>query len=104
MALGPALVATKVYSDPDIGRAYARVWELCRQFEDDLRGFTALRGLYLYHLYLLDPEKSQHFAGEALHVAERLGDAVRLVGAHQALAVRGQLLEAYSRSFRCIRP
>jgi predicted ATPase len=30
MALGPALVATKSYSHPDIGRAYARTWELCR--------------------------------------------------------------------------
>src|SRR6516225_9206334 len=31
MALGPALFATKVRSDPDIARAYARAWELCRQ-------------------------------------------------------------------------
>jgi predicted ATPase len=30
-------------------------------------------------------EKSQHFAEEALRVAERLGDAARLVGAHTAL-------------------
>ena len=30
MALGPALVATKFPSHPDIGRTYARAWELCR--------------------------------------------------------------------------
>jgi hypothetical protein len=30
-------------------------------------------------------EKAQHFAEEALRVAERLDDAARLVGAHMAL-------------------
>jgi adenylate cyclase len=84
MALGPALYATRSYSHPDIGRTYARAWELCRQL-DDSREFTALRGLHLYHVNLLEMEKAQHFAGEALRVAERLDDAGRLVGAHTTL-------------------
>src|SRR5215831_8003704 len=50
MALGPALFATNVRTDPDISRAYARAWELCQQLEDHPRGFMALRGLQLYHL------------------------------------------------------
>jgi predicted ATPase len=87
MALGPALFATKVRSDPDIGRAYARAWELCRQLGDHSRGFMALRGLQLYHLNRAEMEKSQHFAEEALRVAERHEDAARLVGAHMALGV-----------------
>ena len=87
MALGPALFATKSYSHPDIGRAYARAWELCRQLGDHSREFTALRGLQLHHLNLLEMEKAQHFAEEALRVAERLDDAARLVGAHMALGV-----------------
>ena len=41
----------------------------------------------LHHLNLLEMEKSQHFAEEALRVAERLDDAARLVGAHMALGV-----------------
>ncbi|HKM71636.1 MAG TPA: adenylate/guanylate cyclase domain-containing protein [Stellaceae bacterium] len=85
MALGPALVATKVYGHPDIGRTYARASELCRQLGDHSREFTALRGLYLYHLHLLEMEKAQHFAEEGLRVAERLDDAARLVGAHTTL-------------------
>ena len=36
---------------------------------------------------LLEMEKAQHFAEEALRVAERLDDAARLVGAHMALGV-----------------
>jgi hypothetical protein len=58
-----------------------------RQLGDDPRGFTALRGLMLYHLNLLELEKSQHFAEEAMHVAERLDDGARLVGAQMALGV-----------------
>jgi predicted ATPase len=46
---------------------------------------TALRGLFLHHVNLLEMEKAQHFAEEAMRVAERLDDAARLVGAHMAL-------------------
>jgi predicted ATPase len=80
---------------PDIGRTYARAWDLCRQLGDHSREFTALRGLQLHHLNLFETEKTQHFAEEALRVAERLGDAARLVGAHMAVGVtlfyRGKL-------------
>src|SRR4029077_10650186 len=85
MALGPALSATKLQSHPDLGRTYARVWELCRQLGDHAREFTALRGLQLHHLNLLELEKAQHFAEEALRVAERLDDVARLVGGHVSL-------------------
>ena len=85
MALGPALYVTKVRGHPDIGRTYARAWELCRQLDDYSREFTSLRGLQLHHQNLLELEKAQHFAEEAMRVAERLGDAARLVGAHITL-------------------
>ena len=85
MGLGPALFATKVYSHPDIGRAYARALELCRQLGDHPRELTVLRGLMVYHLNLHEMEKAQHFAEEGLRVAERLDDAARLVGAHTTL-------------------
>ena len=87
MALGPALFATKLHSHPDVGRAYARAWELCQQLGDHPREFTALRGLQLHHLNLLEMEKAQHFAEEALRVAERLDDPTRLVGAHMSVGV-----------------
>jgi class 3 adenylate cyclase/predicted ATPase len=104
MALGPALLATKNFSHPDIGRAYARAWELCRQLDDHSREFTALRGLMLYHLNLFEMEKAQHFAEEALHVAERLDDAARLFGGHLALGTalffQGKLEPAFARCRR----
>ena len=85
MALGPALFATKISSHADIGRAYARAWELCRQLGDHSREFTALRGLQLHHVNLLEMQQAQYFAEEAMRVADRLEDAARLVGAHLAL-------------------
>ena len=86
-----------------MGRAYARALELCRQLGDRLREFTTLRGLWLYHISLLEMEKAQHLAEEALRVAEELDDATRLVGAHATLGVvqfyRGEL-EAALAHFR----
>jgi tetratricopeptide (TPR) repeat protein len=87
MALGPALFATKVSSDADVGRTYSRAWELCQQLEDHSREVTALRGLERHHTNLLEMRKAQHFAEEAMRVAEQLDDAARLVGAHMSLGV-----------------
>ena len=100
MALGPALIATKIHSHPDVGRAYARAWELCQQLGDYSREFTTLRGLMLYHVNRLEMEKSQHFAEEAMRVAERLDDTARLVGAHMALGVT-LLLPGETRAGAC---
>jgi predicted ATPase len=111
MALGTALFATKNWSHSNIGRTYARVSELCRQLGDHSRGFTALRALYVHHLNLLDLEKARDFAEEGLRVAERLGDAARLVWAHVALGnplfFQGKLepaLAHYRRAFEMFEP
>jgi predicted ATPase len=111
MALGPALIATNRYSNPDIGRTYGRALEVCRQLGDHSRESTALRGLSLYHLNLLEMEKAQHFAEEALHVAERLADPAHLVGAHVTLGtslyLQGKLepaLAHYRRGFEMFDP
>jgi predicted ATPase len=111
MALGPAFYATRGFSHSRLGLAYARAWELCQQLGDHSRGFTALRGLYLQHLNLLELEKAQHFAEEGLRVAERLGDAACLVGALVALGTvlfnQGKLeaaLAHYRRAFQLFDP
>jgi predicted ATPase len=85
MALGPALIATKAYGHPDVGRNYTRAWELCEPLGDDTRGFAALRGLQLHHFGRNDLTRSRHFAEDVLRVAERLGDAAHLTAAHAAL-------------------
>src|SRR5438105_3570093 len=44
MALGPALFATKFGWHPDIGRTYARAWELSQQLGDHSRGVNSTPG------------------------------------------------------------
>jgi tetratricopeptide (TPR) repeat protein len=63
------------------------------------------------HQNLLEMEKAQHFAEEALHVAERLNDTARLVGAYNALGAtlffQGKLepaLAHYRRGFELFDP
>jgi class 3 adenylate cyclase/predicted ATPase len=85
MGIGPALIATRHYGDPEIGRTYTRAWELCEPLNDDTRSLAVLRGLVLHYIGTAELDKSQHFAEEMLRVAERLGDAARLVGAHTSL-------------------
>jgi class 3 adenylate cyclase/tetratricopeptide (TPR) repeat protein len=111
MALGPALIVTKHRGHPDIGRTYARALKLCRQLGDHSREFTALRGRYLHHGERLEVEKAEHFAAEAMRVAERLDDAAHLVGAHMQLGVillfQGKLepaLAHYRSSFEMFDP
>src|SRR5258708_33703438 len=60
MALGPALFATKMPKHPDVGRTYARAWELCRHPGDHSRECTALRGLQLPHQNLPGMEQPHH--------------------------------------------
>jgi predicted ATPase len=105
------LYATRSYIHPDTGRTYARARELCRQLGDNSRELTVLRGLQLHHQNLLEMEKAQHFAEEALRVAERLDDAARLVGAHMAAGLtlywRGKLepaLAHFRRGFGLFNP
>ncbi|HEV2100486.1 MAG TPA: AAA family ATPase [Stellaceae bacterium] len=111
VVLGPALYATEIATHPDIGRTYARARELCRQLGDPSREFTALRGLMLHYLNRFEMEKAQHFAEEALRVAERLDDAARFVGGHMALGAtlfwQGKLelaLTQFQRGFQMFDP
>ncbi|MGI9437850.1 MAG: AAA family ATPase, partial [Geminicoccaceae bacterium] len=87
LGLGAALIAIKYYNHPDVGLAYARAWELCQQLGDYSRGFLALRGQQVHLLGQGELKKSQHFAQEALHVADTLDNDASRVGAHMALGV-----------------
>ena len=49
ITLGPALMATKGWSAPEVERAYMRAHELCRQVGETPDLFPALWGLWLFH-------------------------------------------------------
>ena len=50
IALGPVLVGTEGYSNPEVEQVYARARELCEQLGGDARlRFTVTSGLLLFH-------------------------------------------------------
>jgi hypothetical protein len=85
MALGPALFATKAFSHPDVGRTYARASQLCEQLDDYSRGFTALRGLMLHNLNLLEMEKARK---RSVKSASRRSAAGPIIGTWRTIQIR----------------
>ncbi len=85
MALGPALVAARGFSDPGVGQAYARAWELCQLLEDSARLPLVLRGRQVFHYMRGEMNKAREFAKQFLDLAERQQDPALLVGSYHAL-------------------
>lgn len=97
-ALGPALMAIKGYAAPEVVQAYSRAYELCRQVGETPQRFDVLLGLCIYYQEKAELQTAQVLAEELLHLAQRLGDPVRLLWAHNALGYtlhyRGEFIEA----------
>ena len=82
IALGPALMATKGYADPDVTRAYARARELCQQVGETLQAFQMLFGLWRFYLVRAELQTAHELAGQLLTMAHRQQEPTRLLGAH----------------------
>ena len=85
MALGPAVVANRGFADANVGRAYARAWELCQLLEDSAHLPLVLRGMELFHYVRGELNKAREFAKQLLDLAEQKQDPALLVGSCQAL-------------------
>lgn len=82
MSLGVSLAATRGYADPEMGTAYGRAWELCRQLGPTPELFPVLTGLGGYYSLRADYRTSREVYGEILEVAERSGDPTLLAIGH----------------------
>ena len=71
IALGHSQLATKGYSAPEPGRAFARARELCEQLNRSAQLGSVLRGQFVYCLVRGELEQAQNLADELRH----LGDA-----------------------------
>ena len=71
LTLGVPLVATEGYAAPDVGSAYARARELCRQLGETPEISEVLWGLRSFHALRSDWGPAREIAGEALRLAER---------------------------------
>ena len=98
VALGNALTATRGWAAPEVGRAYARARELCRDGADATQLSRVLWGLYAYNLHGGNASMADEAAEEMLRLAEQQQDPAAQVAAHRALGGRlmwrGQLSPA----------
>ncbi len=84
LALGPALMITKGFADPDVMRTYKRATALCQQLDRRLQLFPALWGLWLA-TGSADVIAAQELGTQLLGLAQQSLDPVHLVQAHHAL-------------------
>ena len=74
MTYGLALKTGRGYAVPEVGAAYARARDLCRQVEDPARVIPVLIGLSAHHITSGEIETSRDVALEMLDLFNRLGD------------------------------
>jgi class 3 adenylate cyclase/predicted ATPase len=87
VALGPALMATKGFSAPDVERAYARARELCQQMGDTPLLFPVLRGLMMYYQIRGQIRTAHQLGEELLCLAQSQPDPALLMLAHYMLGM-----------------
>jgi len=104
VTLGPALISAKGQSAPEVEANYAKARALCVEVGDRARLFTALRGLYIFHLVRGQLGTAIEVGQQLLELAEMSGDSGDVVEAHRALCTTwmydGQLSRALSEGQR----
>ncbi len=77
-------MATKGYAAPEVGKAYARARELCRQV-GETQIFPVLWGLWTFHYVRAEHQTACELGEQCLALAQNMQDPASLVAAHYAL-------------------
>jgi TOMM system kinase/cyclase fusion protein len=85
ITLGAPLVATKGWAASEVGKAYTRARELCRQVGETPQLFPVLMGLFRFYLVRAEHKTARELGEQCLSLAQRVQDPVLLVEAHYAL-------------------
>jgi predicted ATPase len=85
VALGPALIATKDWTAPEVERTYTRAQALCRQVGETPQLFPVLWGLWFYHLSRTEVHTGRNLGEQLLRLAQRAQDPALLLQAHHAV-------------------
>ena len=83
--LGPALMATKGWSAPEVEVTYTRARDLCEQVGDRAQLFQVLLGLRLFYNVRAEFQKVRQLSEQLLTFAQREQDPARLLEAHRSL-------------------
>jgi class 3 adenylate cyclase/predicted ATPase len=83
--LGAALAAARGFSAPEVEAAYSRARQVARELGDPSKGFSAVRGLWVYSFIRADLRGAHELARQLLDLAEREARPDYLVEAHRTL-------------------
>ena len=83
--LGRALTALKGYAAPEVGTAYTRSLELCRQLGETPQLFPVMFGLWQYSMLRSEFQTARQLGEQLLQLAERLQDTALRLESHRAL-------------------
>jgi class 3 adenylate cyclase/tetratricopeptide (TPR) repeat protein len=87
--LGLAFMATKWYGAPEVGKAYTRARELCRQLGETPQLAQVLYGLWIFHLVQAELQTAYEAAEQLLRLGENTQDLALIIEGHHGL---GQIL------------
>jgi DNA-binding winged helix-turn-helix (wHTH) protein/predicted ATPase len=87
ITLGPVLMATRGYAAPEVGHAYTRARELCRQVGETPQLFPTLWGLWAFYLVGAEHARAHDLGEQLLAVAQGVQDPALLLQAHYTLGL-----------------
>jgi predicted ATPase len=106
MALGTAQMVTKGYAAREVGLAYAKADELCRQVGDRPERIDVLLGLWMFHLGKSEATTAREMAEQVLRVAQEQNDPTAVLKAHIAMShslfFQGELVAAHRHLDLCM--
>ena len=80
--LGPALMAAKGYTAPEVEQTYLRARELCEQLDDPALHYTVLRGLVGVYVMRAEIPPAHDSAQQCLTLATRTANRASILWAH----------------------
>lgn len=85
IALGNALIVTEGFAAPQVEKAFARAWELCRRLDESPQQFAVLFGLWTYYTTRTEHERAWGLGEQLLHLARKIQDEHFILQAHHSL-------------------
>ena len=83
--LGLAFMATKNYGAPEVGKAYTRARELCRQVGETPQLAPVLYGLWIFHLMRAELPTAYEAAEQLLRLGQNTQDPALIMEGHHGL-------------------
>jgi predicted ATPase len=86
ITLGPAFIATKGYTSPEVERVYNRAYELCRYAGEEEQRFSVLSGLRRFYFVRGEFGTAREIGEQLLTLAQRQQDPILLLEAYWSLS------------------